>query len=143
MALTNGSLYGKFDGQATGNVNNTAWNACNATNPNQQPNRDLFQILGPGGAVLLRVNSAGTVSTNVAAGVATSDAVVAQVQLVAPTGLGASPTAAQIMAATFPQNFQNQKLDIFQVVTDIATINVNGGGGVIFRFKYDGTTATS
>ena len=91
MALTNGSLYGKFDGQATGNVNNTAWNACNATNPNQQPNRDLFQILGPGGAVLLRVNSAGTVSTNVAAGVATSDAVVAQVQLVAPTGLGASP----------------------------------------------------
>ena len=145
MAFTNGSLFGRFDGQGTGDVNNTAFNNCNATNPNLQPKNDLFQILAVGGKCLLRVNSAGTVTTNVAAGAQTAAAMVAQVQLTAgqSIGLAASPTAAQICAAAFPANYNNQQLDIFQVSTDTPTSNVAGGGGVIFRLKFDGSTATS
>lgn len=92
MAFTNGTLFGRLEGQATGNVNNTAFNASNATNPNQQPQNDLFQILAIGGKCLLRVNSAGTVTTNVAPGVATAAAEVAQVQLTA----GQMPRAGRV-----------------------------------------------
>jgi len=144
MAFTNGSLYGKLDGQ-TVSGNNNPFNACNATNPNQQPAKDVFQILAPGGACLLQVTAAGVVNTNVAAGSFTPDVVVAKVQMVitAYNSLPASPTAAQICAAAFPQNYNNQKLDLIQYESDIATINVQGGGFVVWRLLYNGSTATS
>ena len=144
MAFTNGSLYGKLDGQTiTGN--NNPFNGCNATNPNQQPAKDVFQILAPGGACLLQVTAAGVVNTNVAAGSFTPDVVVAKVQMVitAYNSLPASPTAAQICAAAFPQNYNNQKLDLIQYESDIATINIQGGGFVVWRLLYNGSTATS
>lgn len=145
MAFTNGSLFGRQDGQATGDNTNSAFNSCNTTNPNLSPKKDLFQILAPGGAVLLRVNSAGTVTTNVAPGVATPDTEIATVQMTAPqfASLPANPTASQICQAAFPANFNSQQLDIFQISTDIPTINVAGGGGVIFRLLYNGTTSTT
>lgn len=149
MAFTNGSLFGLFDGQATGDNTNSAWNNCNTTNPNLQPKIDLFQILNLGGAVLLRVSSAGVVTTNVAPGIATTSTTVATVQLNAAqsAGLlavgGATPTAAQICQAAFPANYNGLQLDIFQVGSFIPTINVAGGGTVIFRLLFNGTTATS
>jgi hypothetical protein len=144
MAFTNGSLYGKLEGQAVSG-NNNPFNACNTTNPNQQPAKDVFQILAPGGACLLQVTAAGVVNTNVAAGSFTPDVVVAKVQMVitAYNSLPASPTAAQICAAAFPQNYNNQKLDLIQYESDIATINVQGGGFVVWRLLYNGSTATS
>ena len=144
MAFTNGSLYGKLEGQ-TVSGNNNPFNACNTTNPNQQPAKDVFQILAPGGACLLQVTAAGVVNTNVAAGSFTPDVVVAKVQMVltAYNSLPASPTAAQICAAAFPQNYNNQKLDLIQYESDIATINVQGGGFVVWRLLYNGSTATS
>jgi hypothetical protein len=144
MAFTNGSLYGKLDGQSVSGSNNP-FNACNATNPNQQPAKDVFQILAPGGACLLQVTAAGVVNTNVAAGSFTPDVVVAKVQMVitAYNSLPASPTAAQICAAAFPQNYNNQKLDLIQYESDIATINIQGGGFVVWRLLYNGSTATS
>ena len=144
MAFTNGSLYGKLEGQAVSG-NNNPFNACNATNPNQQPAKDVFQILAPGGACLLQVTAAGVVNVNVAAGSFTPDVVVAKVQMVltAYNSLPASPTAAQICAAAFPQNYNNQKLDLIQYESDIATINIQGGGFVVWRLLYNGSTATS
>ena len=144
MAFTNGSLYGKLEGQ-TVSGNNNPFNACNTTNPNQQPAKDVFQILAPGGACLLQVTAAGVVNTNVAAGSFTPDVVVAKVQMVltAYNSLPASPTAAQICAAAFPQNYNNQKLDLIQYESDIATINIQGGGFVVWRLLYNGSTATS
>ena len=146
MAFTNGSLYGKLEGQAVSG-NNNPFNACNTTNPNQQPAKDVFQILAPGGACLLQVTAAGVVNTNVAAGSFTPDVVVAKVQmtinqyngLANPTG----STASQICAAAFPQNYNNQKLDLIQYESDIATINIQGGGFVVWRLLYNGSTATS
>jgi hypothetical protein len=141
------SLYGTFDGQGTGNGTNTAFNICNSTNPNIQPGNDLFQILAPGGACLLRVNSAGTVTTNVAAGTCTNATVVAAVQMTAAQYAGlANPTgstASQICQATFPLNFGAQQFDLFQVGTYSPTSNVAGGGGVIFRLDYTGTARTT
>jgi len=144
MAFTNGSLYGKLEGQAVSG-NNNPFNACNTTNPNQQPAKDVFQILAPGGACLLQVTAAGVVNVNVAAGSFTPDVVVAKVQMVltAYNSLPASPTAAQICAAAFPQNYNNQKLDLIQYESDIATINIQGGGFVVWRLLYNGSTATS
>lgn len=144
MPFSNGSLYGKLEGQAVSG-NNNPFNACNATNPNQQPAKDVFQIIAPGGACLLQVTAAGVVNTNVAAGSFTPDVVVAKVQMVitAYNSLPASPTAAQICAAAFPQNYNNQKLDLIQYESDIATINTQGGGFVVWRLLYNGSTATS
>ena len=144
MPFSNGSLYGKLEGQAVSG-NNNPFNGCNATNPNQQPAKDIFQIIAPGGACLLQVTAAGVVNTNVAAGSFTPDVVVAKVQMVitAYNSLPASPTAAQICAAAFPQNYNNQKLDLIQFESDIATINVQGGGFVVWRLLYNGATATS
>jgi hypothetical protein len=144
MPFSNGSLYGKLDGQSVSG-NNNPFNACNTTNPNQQPAKDVFQILAPGGACLLQVTAAGVVNTNVAAGSFTPDVVVAKVQMVitAYNSLPASPTAAQICAAAFPQNYNNQKLDLIQYESDIATINIQGGGFVVWRLLYNGSTATS
>jgi hypothetical protein len=144
MPFSNGSLYGKLEGQAVSG-NNNPFNACNATNPNQQPAKDVFQILAPGGACLLQVTAAGVVNVNVAAGSFTPDVVVAKVQMVitAYNSLPASPTAAQICAAAFPQNYNNQKLDLIQYESDIATINTQGGGFVVWRLLYNGATATS
>ena len=144
MPFSNGSLYGKLEGQAISG-NNNPFNACNTTNPNQQPAKDVFQILAPGGACLLQVTAAGVVNTNVAAGSFTPDVVVAKVQMVltAYNSLPASPTAAQICAAAFPQNYNNQKLDLIQYESDIATINIQGGGFVVWRLLYNGSTATS
>jgi hypothetical protein len=144
MAFTNGSLYGKLEGQAVSG-NNNPFNGCNTTNPNQQPAKDVFQILAPGGACLLQVTAAGVVNVNVAAGSFTPDVVVAKVQMVltAYNSLPASPTAAQICAAAFPQNYNNQKLDLIQYESDIATINIQGGGFVVWRLLYNGSTATS
>jgi hypothetical protein len=144
MPFSNGSLYGKLDGQSVSGSNNP-FNACNATNPNQQPAKDVFQILAPGGACLLQVTAAGVVNVNVAAGSFTPDVVVAKVQMVitAYNSLPASPTAAQICAAAFPQNYNNQKLDLIQYESDIATINTQGGGFVVWRLLYNGATATS
>ena len=144
MPFSNGSLYGKLEGQAVSG-NNNPFNGCNATNPNQQPAKDIFQIIAPGGACLLQVTAAGVVNTNVAAGSFTPDVVVAKVQMVitAYNSLPASPTAAQICAAAFPQNYNNQKLDLIQYESDIATVNVQGGGSVVWRLLYNGATATS
>jgi hypothetical protein len=144
MPFSNGSLYGKLDGQSVSGSNNP-FNACNTTNPNQQPAKDVFQILAPGGACLLQVTAAGVVNVNVAAGSFTPDVVVAKVQMVltAYNSLPASPTAAQICAAAFPQNYNNQKLDLIQYESDIATINIQGGGFVVWRLLYNGSTATS
>ena len=144
MPFSNGSLYGKLEGQAVSG-NNNPFNGCNATNPNQQPAKDIFQIIAPGGACLLQVTAAGVVNTNVAAGSFTPDVVVAKVQMVitAYNSLPASPTAAQICAAAFPQNYNNQKLDLIQYESDIATVNVQGGGSVVWRLLYNGSTATS
>ena len=144
MSFSNGSLYGKLEGQSVSG-NNNPFNGCNATNPNQQPAKDIFQIIAPGGACLLQVTAAGVVNTNVAAGSFTPDVVVAKVQMVitAYNSLPASPTAAQICAAAFPQNYNNQKLDLIQFESDIATINVQGGGSVVWRLLYNGATATS
>ena len=144
MPFSNGSLYGKLEGQAISG-NNNPFNACNTTNPNQQPAKDVFQILAPGGACLLQVTAAGVVNVNVAAGSFTPDVVVAKVQMVitAYNSLPASPTAAQICAAAFPQNYNNQKLDLIQYESDIATINIQGGGFVVWRLLYNGSTATS
>ena len=144
MPFSNGSLYGKLEGQSVSG-NNNPFNGCNATNPNQQPAKDIFQIIAPGGACLLQVTAAGVVNTNVAAGSFTPDVVVAKVQMVitAYNSLPASPTAAQICAAAFPQNYNNQKLDLIQFESDIATINVQGGGFVVWRLLYNGATATS
>ena len=144
MSFSNGSLYGKLEGQSVSG-NNNPFNGCNATNPNQQPAKDIFQIIAPGGACLLQVTAAGVVNTNVAAGSFTPDVVVAKVQMVitAYNSLPASPTAAQICAAAFPQNYNNQKLDLIQFESDIATINVQGGGFVVWRLLYNGATATS
>ena len=144
MPFSNGSLYGKLEGQAVSG-NNNPFNGCNATNPNQQPAKDIFQIIAHGGACLLQVTAAGVVNTNVAAGSFTPDVVVAKVQMVitAYNSLPASPTAAQICAAAFPQNYNNQKLDLIQYESDIATVNVQGGGFVVWRLLYNGATATS
>jgi hypothetical protein len=145
MAFTNGSLYGLFDGQATGDVTNTAFNGCNTSSPNLQPKWDLLQILSPGEGCLLQVTSAGVVNTNVAAGSFTDGTQVATIQLTTAQflGLPANPTASQICQAAFPLNFANQQLDIFQIGTFSPTVNVPGGGGVVFRLLYNGTTATS
>jgi hypothetical protein len=63
--------------------------------------------------------------------------------ITAYNSLPASPTAAQICAAAFPQNYNNQKLDLIQYESDIATVNVQGGGFVVWRLLYNGSTATS
>lgn len=149
MPFTNGSLFGKFDGQSSLNNTNNAFNSSNITNPNQQPVNDLFQIIAPGGACLLQVTAAGAVNTSVAAGSFTNACVVAKVQMTIQqyNSLPASPTASQICQAAFPLNFANQQLDLFQVETDIASGPVGlvgmvpGGGGVIFRLLYNGSTS--
>jgi hypothetical protein len=145
MAFTTGSLFGQFQGNSTGNVANTAFNSSNLTNPNKQPGMDIFQILGPGGNVYLRVSSAGAVTTNVSPGVATDSTVVATYQMTGAqaNGLGASPSAAQICAAAFPINYNNQQLDLIQIASEIASPSVGGGGGVVWRLRYNGATATS
>ncbi|MDA4129270.1 MAG: hypothetical protein OK457_00725 [Thaumarchaeota archaeon] len=145
MAFTNGSLFGIFDGQATGDVTNTAFNACNLNNPNASPKTDLFLILSLGEGCLLQVTSAGVVNTNVAAGSFSDGAQIAVVQLTAGQmlGLPANPTASQICQAAFPLNFGNQQLDIFQIGTFSPTINVPGGGGVIYRLTYNGVALTT
>jgi hypothetical protein len=145
MAFTNGTLYGQYDASFAGDVTNTAFSTCNTTNPNLQPKNDLFQILGPGGAVLLRVASSGTVTTNVAAGVATSATVIAQVQMTAPqfASLPAVPSASQICQAAFPINFNGQQLDLFQIANFSADINSSAGGAVVYRLTYNGVAATS
>ena len=145
MALTNGSLFGLFEGNTYGDNNNSPFNSCNTTNPNLTPKNDLFQILGPGGACLLQVTSAGVVNTNVAAGSFTKSTVVATVQMTGAQALGlaATPTAAQTCAAAFPENYNNQKLDLFQIASEIASPSVTGGGREIFRLTYAGVASTS
>ena len=146
MALTTqGSLYGQFEGNTYGDNNNSPFNSSNATNPNLRPKIDLFQILRPGGACLLQVTSNCVVNTNVAAGSFTKSTVVATVQLTEAQalGLGATPTAAQTCAAAFPQNYNNQKLDLFQIASDIASPSVKGGGREIGRLTYAGAFTTS
>lgn len=143
MAFTNGSLYGLLEGNTTGTHTNSAFNSCNTTNPNYHPANDYFQILAPGGKVLFNVDSTGTAHT--APTSPTKSTVVATVQMTEPQykGLASTPTAAQITAAAFPLNYAKQQLDIFQVATDIASPTVRGGGGVIFRLRYNGAIATS
>lgn len=151
MAFTNGSLYGKFEGSTASGATQDAFNSSNTGNPNKVPNRDIFQVLAPGGACLLQVTSSYVVNTSVAKGSFTSDTTIATVQMTITqyNALAASPTASQIMAAVFPLNFANQQLDIFQIEADLPSGALGqvgalaGGGRVIFRLKFDGSTATS
>jgi hypothetical protein len=145
MAFTNGTLYGQYDGQTVGDKTTSAWNGCNTGNPNLTPKNDIFQIVSPGGTCLLQVTSNYVVNTNVAAGSFTNTCELARVQMTTAqyNSLAASPTAAQICAAAFPQNYNNQQLDIFQVATSVVQGTIAGGGGVIFRLTYAGATATS
>lgn len=145
MPLTSqGSLFGLYDGQASGNTVNSAWSACNTSEPNiNAQTADLFQVFTSSGLALLNVNAAGTVTvlpTSVTPGT-----LVARIQIsqAAYNTLSTSPSAAQVMAAALPANYNGQQLDVFQVSSQIATPNVLGGGGVIFRFLYNGSTATS
>jgi hypothetical protein len=145
MAFTNGSIFGCYDGQATSG-SNSAWNATNSTNPNQQPASDLFQIyVGGAGLCILQVTATGTVNVNSSVTNVTPGTMVARVQmsLAAYNTLPTTPTAAQIMAATFPANYNGAQLDVFQIASQIATINVAGGNSVIQRFTYSGSVVTS
>jgi hypothetical protein len=145
MALTNGSIFGLYDGQATSG-SNSAWNAANPTNPNQQPASDLLQIVvGGSGLCILQVTATGTVNVNSSVSNVTPGTMVARVQmsLAAYNTLPTTPSAAQIMAATFPANYTGLQLDIFQISSQIPTSTVNGGGKLIQRFTYSGVIATS
>lgn len=143
MAFTNGSLYGRYNGSTL----LLAFNTSNAGNPNSVPAHNLFKIVGPGGQILLQVNPTGVVSLNVtSSGFQGSQIAVVNCGIQAFNSLPAVPTAAQIMAAVFPQNYNGAQLDIFQISSDIemnAVEGVGGGGAVIYRLKFDGSTATS
>jgi len=64
-------------------------------------------------------------------------------------GLPAPPTAAQMMAAAFPLNYNGQQLDIFQIVYgDTGTrpvTNILGGASPtwIYRLSYAGVGSTT
>ena len=145
MPLTSqGSLFGLYDGQSSGNNVNSAWSGCNTSEPNiNAQTADLFQVFTSFGLALLNVTAGGTV--NVLPATVTPGTLVARIQMsqAAYNTLPTSPSAARIMAAALPANNVGQQLDVFQISTQIATINVAGGNGVIFRFLYNGSTATS
>lgn len=148
MALTSGSLYGKLDGNHYGNVTNTPFNTCNEGNPNYRLDNDLFQILAPGGKVLLNVTSAGVVNLTPASPTKTT-----QVQSVQMTGQQyawyetQSASVANVMLATFPQNWNGTKglkLDIFQIAATANTgRGTTAGGAEVARLTYAGVWSTS
>lgn len=148
MALTNGSLYGKLDGNHYGNVVNTPFNTCNETNPNYRQDTDLFQIVAPGQKVLLNVTSAGAVNLTPASPTKTT-----QVQTVQMTAQQyawyktQSASVANVMLATFPNNWNGtvgQKLDIFQIAsTRQSGAGTTGGGAEVARLTYAGVWSTS
>jgi hypothetical protein len=151
MAFTNGTLYGKYDGSTANNGTQDAFTGSNLNNPNKVPALDLFQILAPGGACLLQVTAAYVVNTNVAKGSFSSATIIQTVQMTIAqyNSLPANPTAAQICQAAFPVNYNNQQLDIFQIEADEHSAPVThssfiaGGGAVVWRLLYNGSTATS
>lgn len=151
MAFTNGSLFGKQDGQSAANNTFSTFNTSNLNNPNASQSLDIFQILAPGGACLLQVTAAYAVNTNVAAGsfTRTTALFTYQMTIAQYNSLPANPTAAQICQAALPINYNNQQLDLIQIESDIAAGPVGGsgtvlgGGAVVWRLLYNGTTATS
>jgi hypothetical protein len=135
MAFTPGSLYGRYNGSTLG----FAFNVSNAGNPNKSQALDLFQIIANGSCVL-NVSNSGIV--NSPALNPTNGTMIAPVQ--GSTALGT--TAAQVCQATFPVNYNGAQLDLFQISSDIemnGVENVAGGGGVIFRLLYNGSTSTT
>jgi hypothetical protein len=58
-------------------------------------------------------------------------------------GLAVNPSASQICQAAFPLNFGAQQLDIFQIINAVAEAQFQGGGAVVYRLRFDGSTATS
>ena len=147
MPFTAGSIFGKLEGQSHANNTLSAFNSSNSLNPNQNQARDIFQILAPGGACLLQVTAAYVVNTNVAAGSFTTDTVLEKFQMTTQQfkSLPATPTASQICQAALPLNFANQQLDLIQIESDIAVVpsGVLGGGSVVWRLLFNGSTATS
>ena len=160
MAGTNGTLLGVFNGP-------TVFQAFNGENTpgvlSLAEGLDYFQIVQPGGAVLLQVKQSGdSVVVNTSPASWTKSAWLQQ-QMTAvqfrylKNNFYPSPTAEQICFATFPNNNNlsgnTLKLDIFQVVSDIQSnsdgssghgqVSVPGGGGIIFRLDYAGAAHTS
>lgn len=136
MAATNGTLYGVYNGSTVG----FAFNTSNANNPNAAQALDLFQIKGEGGNVLLNVTNAGTVH---APGVSATNGTMIGV-IEGTSALGT--TAALVCQGTFPENYANQQLDIFQVISAIEmnpVEGVGGGGALIGRLTYAGVWSTT
>ena len=151
MPFTAGSLFGKYEGSQALNNGQSAFNSSNPTNPNEEQSLDIFQILSPGGGCLLQVTAAYVVNTNVGAGSFTRGTVVGSYQMgiAQYNSLVSSPTASQICAAAFSVNFNGPQWDILQIENDLISGSIGqtgailGGGGVVWRLLYNGSTATS
>jgi hypothetical protein len=140
--FTKGSLYGKFNGSSIA----FAFDSSNANNPNASQQLDLFQIHIPGGKTIFRVDYAGNVTFGSGVSGPTFGTMIARV--LGSNALGVD-TAAHIMAATFPLNYNGAKQDIFQIASDVemnaveAAAAVAGGDVLIYRLDYAGAKHTS
>lgn len=120
MAATNGTILGPYYGSSLLNA---------FTEPAGGPSLDLLQIVDEGDNVLINVTNAGVVH-NPAVNPTNGTLIGVYYSSIA------SGTTAQIFAAAFPQNSQNNaNLDIVQVV--------NLGGNTSYYLNYQGVATGS